>query len=297
MPLSAAKASELLGEPVEKVLLRTGGEISAVYEVRTGDRELIVKLYPGLFTERMRKERQVYELLGGTGAAAPAVVRADDSRRDLPQAYLIMTKVAGRPLSQVSAGLDRETVERLYREMGRLLRTVHSVPVPAFGPLDGVPEPTNDAYVGGQFELKAAHFAEFGGDPALHAALVARLRADRHLLARRTTPVLLHHDFHERNVMVAERAGRWELTGLIDVENALGGDPLMDLARTDYFAVRDDPLRRRALYEGYGDLPGDLAERLAFYRLYHALDQWHWLATIGEVSALEPITREIRACL
>ncbi|WP_327103677.1 non-ribosomal peptide synthetase [Nonomuraea glycinis] len=297
MPLSAAKASELLGEPVEKVLLRTGGEISAVYEVRTGDRELIVKLYPGLFTERMRKERQVYELLGGTGAAAPDVVRADDSRRDLPQAYLIMTKVAGRPLSQVSAGLDRETVERLYREMGRLLRTVHSVPVPAFGPLDGVPEPTNDAYVGGQFELKAAHFAEFGGDPALHAALVARLRADRHLLARRTTPVLLHHDFHERNVMVAERAGRWELTGLIDVENALGGDPLMDLARTDYFAVRDDPLRRRALYEGYGDLPGDLAERLAFYRLYHALDQWHWLATIGEVSALEPITREIRACL
>ncbi|MEV4840310.1 amino acid adenylation domain-containing protein [Nonomuraea sp. NPDC049486] len=297
MPLSAAKAAELLGEPVEKVLLRTGGEISAVYEVRTRDRELIFKLYPGLFTERMRKELHVYELLSRTGAAAPTVVRADDSRRDLPQAYLVMTKVAGRPLSQVSAGMDRTTVERLYRDMGRLLRTVHGVTVPAFGPLDGVQEPTNDAYVGGQFELKAAHFAEFGGDPGLHAALLARLRADRHLLARRTTPVLLHHDFHERNVMVAERAGRWELTGLIDVENALGGDPLMDLARTDYFAVRDDPLRRRALYEGYGDLPADWAERLAFYRLYHALDQWHWLATIGEVSALEPITREIRACL
>ncbi|MDA0634033.1 amino acid adenylation domain-containing protein [Nonomuraea sp. MCN248] len=297
MPLSAAKAGELLGEPVEKVLLRTGGEISAVYEVRTADRELIVKLYPGLFTERMRKERQVYDLLARTGAAAPAVVLADDSRRDLPQAYLVMTKVPGRPLSQVSAGLDRDTVERLYRDMGRLLRTVHSVTAPAFGPIDGVTEPTNDAYVGGQFELKAAHFAEFGGDPGLHAALLARLSADRHLLARCATPVLLHHDFHERNVMVARRDGRWELTGLIDVENALGGDPLMDLARTDYFAVRDDPLRRRALFEGYGDLPGDRDERLAFYRLYHALDQWHWLATIGEVSALEPITREIRACL
>ncbi|MFI6483683.1 amino acid adenylation domain-containing protein [Nonomuraea sp. NPDC050663] len=297
MPLSAAKASELIGEPVSEVTLRTGGEISAVYEVRTGGRELIFKLYPGLFTERMSKERQVYELLGRTGAAAPAVVRADDSKRDLPQAYLVMTKVPGRPLSQVSAGLDQETILRLYHEMGGLLRAVHSVELTSFGPIDGLREPTNDAYVGGQFDLKLAQFAEFGGDPAVHAALVERVRADRHLLARCATPVLLHHDFHERNVMVAERDGRWELTGLIDVENALAGDPLMDLARTDYFAVRGDPHRRHALLEGYGELPADHEERLAFYRLYHALDQWHWLATIGEVSALEPITREIRACL
>ncbi|WP_113703492.1 MFS transporter, partial [Nonomuraea lactucae] len=294
MPLSAAKASELLGEPVDGVLPRTGGEISAVYEVSGGGRELIFKLYPGLFTDRMRKERHVYDLLSGSGAPAPTVVRADDSKRDLPHAYLVMTKVPGRPLSQVSAGLDEETVERLYRDMGRVLRAIHGVELPAFGPLDGPQEPTNLAYVGGQLELKVARFAGFGGDPALHAALAERVRADRHLLARCTTPVLLHHDFHERNVMVAEQAGRWRLTGVIDVENALGGDPLMDLARTDYFAVRGDPVRRRALLEGYGTLPDDWAERLAFYRLYHALDQWHWLATIGEVSALEPITREIR---
>ncbi|MFI9557432.1 amino acid adenylation domain-containing protein [Nonomuraea endophytica] len=297
MPLSAAKAAELLGEPVERVLLRTGGEISAVYEVRTPGRELIFKLYPGLFTDRMRKEQRVYELLGRTGAAAPSVVLADDSKRDLAQAYLVMTKIPGRPLSQVSAALDAGTVERLYREMGRVLRAVHSVELSAYGPLDGVQEPTNDAYLGGQFDLKVAQFAEFGGDQDVHAALVARVRADRHLLDRCTTPVLLHHDFHERNVMVEEHDGRWELTGVIDVENALAGDPLMDLARTDYFAVKDDPARRRALLDGYGTLPADGAERLAFYRLYHALDQWHWLATIGEVSALEPITREIRACL
>jgi len=294
MPLSAAKAGELLGAPVDGVLLRTGGEISAVYEVRSGARELIFKLYPGLFTDRMRKERHVYELLSGSGAPVPTVVRADDSKRDLPQAYLIMTKVPGRPLSQVSAGLDEETIERLYGDMGRVLRAIHSVTLPAFGPLDGPPEPTNLDYVGGQFDLKIDQFAEFGGDPVVHAALAERLRSDRGLLTRHTTPVLLHHDFHERNVMVTERDGRWELTGVIDVENALGGDPLMDLARTDYFAVRGDPRRRRALLDGYGALPPDQAERLAFYRLYHALDQWHWLATIGEVSALEPITREIR---
>ncbi|WP_157251387.1 non-ribosomal peptide synthetase [Nonomuraea typhae] len=297
MPLSAAKAAELLGEPVEQVLLRTGGEISAVYEVATASRTVIFKLYPGMFTDRMRKEERVYSLLGRTGAVAPRVVLADDSKRALPQAYLVMTKIPGRPLSQVSASLDPAAIERIYRDMGRLLRAIHGVELTTFGPLDGLPELSNSRYLGGEFALKVTRFAEFGGDPDLHAALAARVEAGRHLLARCTTPVLLHHDFHERNVMVEERAGRWELTGVIDVENALAGDPLMDLARTDYFAVRDDPVRRRALLEGYGTLPADSAERLAFYRLYHALDQWHWLATIGEVSALEPITREIRACL
>ncbi|MEU6998280.1 amino acid adenylation domain-containing protein [Nonomuraea sp. NPDC046570] len=297
MPLSAEKAGELLGEPVEGVVLRTGGEISAVYEVRTAGRELIFKLYPELFTARMRKEMRVYELLRGSGARAPVVVRADDSKRDLPQAYLVMSKVPGRPLSQVSGALEPETIERLYREMGRVLRAVHGVELREFGPIDGVPEPSNEAYLGGQLDLKLAQFAEFGGDPALHARVEEYVRERRHLIGRCATPVLLHHDFHERNVMVAEGPGGWELTGVIDVENALGGDPLMDLARTDYFAVRGDPLRRRALLEGYGELPADWAERVAFYRLYHALDQWHWLATIGEIDALAPIADEIRDCL
>ncbi|WP_307845391.1 non-ribosomal peptide synthetase [Planomonospora sp. ID67723] len=302
MPLSPEKASALLGTEVERVVLRTGGEISAVYEVRCADRglphpDLIVKLYPDLFTARLRKEMLVYDLLRGSGVPAPAVVKWDESRRDLPHAYLVMTKVEGRPLSEVSGALPEPVIAGLYREMGTALRALHGVELQEFGPVDGVREPTNEAYLGGQLDLRTAQFAEFGGDPALHAEIVEYVAARRHLLARCRTPVLCHHDFHERNVMVAERDGSWHLTGVIDMENALGGDPLMDLAKTDYFAVRDDSVRRRELLAGYGELPADWAVRVALYRLYHALDQWGWLATIGETDALAPITGEIRNCL
>ncbi|WP_068923378.1 non-ribosomal peptide synthetase [Planobispora rosea] len=302
MPLPAEKASELLDTEVERVVLRTGGEISAVYEVRCADRslphpDLIVKIYPDLFTARLHKEMLVYDLLRGSGVPAPEVVKWDESRRELPRAYLVMTKVEGRPLSEVSGSLPEAAVAGLYREMGTALRALHGVELREFGPLDGVREPSNEAYLGGQLDLRTAQFAEFGGDPALHAEIVEYVAARRHLLARCRTPVLCHHDFHERNVMVAERDGSWHLTGVIDMENALGGDPLMDLAKTDYFAVRGDPVRRRELLAGYGELPADWAERVALYRLYHALDQWGWLATIGETDALVPITGEIRKCL
>jgi amino acid adenylation domain-containing protein len=302
MPLTAEKASAVLGAEVERVVLRTGGEISAVYEVRCADRDLprpdvIVKLYPELFTARLRKEMLVYDLLSGSGVPAPAVVKWDESRRDLPQAYLVMTKVEGRPLSEVSGSLPEPVIAGLYREMGAALRAVHGVALRAFGPVDGAGEPSNEAYLGGLLDLRTEQFAEFGGDPALHAEITGYVAARRHLLARCRTPVLCHHDFHERNVMVAEHEGSWRLTGVIDMENAVGGDPLMDLAKTDYFAVRGDPVRRRELLAGYGELPADWAARVGLYRLCHALDQWGWLATIGETDALAPITDEIRSCL
>ena len=305
MPLSRERAQAILRTPypdaeVREVVLRTGGEISAVYEVRCADRDLIVKIYPNVLTARLHKEVRVYELLRGSGASCPEMVHWDVSRRDLPHAYAVMTKVPGRPLSEVSGGLPAEETAGLYREMGRTLRAMHGVRVERFGPIDGPQESSNEAYVGGQLDLRLAQFTEFGGDPELHARLSAHVRDHRHLLTRCDAPVLCHNDFHERNVMVAEQDGPGSplrMTGVIDMENALGGDPLMDLARTDYFAVRGDAERQRHLFEGYGDLPGDWPERLAFYRLCHALEQWHWLATLGETAALPAIAEQLRECL
>ncbi|WP_440064953.1 amino acid adenylation domain-containing protein [Streptosporangium sp. OZ121] len=305
MPLPLERAKAVLRTPypdaeVREVVLRTGGEISAVYEVRCADRDLIVKIYPDVLAARLHKEARVYELLRGSGASCPEMVHWDVSRRELPHAYAVMTKVPGRPLSEVSGGLAAEEVAVLYREMGRTLRAVHGVRVERFGPIDGPQESSNEAYVGGQLDLRLSQFTEFGGDPELHAELSAYVARHRHLTARCDSPVLCHNDFHERNVMVAEEGGPGgplRMTGVIDMENALGGDPLMDLARTDYFAVRGDEERRRYLLEGYGDLPDDWPERLAFYRLCHALEQWHWLATLGETAALPVIAEQLRECL
>lgn len=82
------------------------------------------------------------------------------------------------------------------------------------------------------------------------------------------------------------------LTGVLDVENAVAGDPLLDLAKTDYYA-REEPLRRSALLDGYGPLPDDGEIRLDLYRLYHALELWTWFARIGRTGSLDSILADV----
>jgi hypothetical protein len=85
----------------------------------------------------------------------------------------------------------------------------------------------------------------------------------------------------------------WEVTGLIDVENAIAADPLIDLAKTDYYSLGRGEPERTALLEGYGPLPADAAERLDLYRLYHALELWDWFCSIGTTGPLKSIADDI----
>ena len=85
----------------------------------------------------------------------------------------------------------------------------------------------------------------------------------------------------------------WQITGVIDVENAIAADPLIDLAKTDYYALGRGEPERTALLDGYGPLPADAAERLRLYRLYHALELWDWFGSTGTVGPLGAIAEDL----
>ena len=90
--------------------------------------------------------------------------------------------------------------------------------------------------------------------------------------------MLCHNDFHQGNVLVDGGT----VTGFVDVEGAVAADPLFDLARTDYYALRDNPAGRVAFLAGYGALPADWAERVTLYQLHHALELWNWATRLGK---------------
>jgi aminoglycoside phosphotransferase (APT) family kinase protein len=131
-----------------------------------------------------------------------------------------------------------------------------------------------------QFARRLRDFADLGGDPGLARALTRYVARYRDRFAACAAPVLCHNDFHDGNVLVS-RTGP-QVTGYVDVEGAIAADPLLDLARTDYYALRDDPARRAAFLDGYGPLPPDSAERIAIYQLHHALELWNWAARTGK---------------
>lgn len=176
------------------------------------------------------------------------------------------------------------------------LAKVHDITLDAFGYITTrviASHATNDAYMRFQFQKKLAEIEAHGGDALLRRTVEEYVSMHGDLLTQAQTPVLCHDDYHEGNVLVAEENARWRVTGIIDVENAVAGDPLLDIAKTDYYAIREHTAKREGFLAGYGRLPVNWRDRVQLYKLYHALELWDWFASLGNKAAVLRITEDI----
>ncbi len=268
-----------------------GGAISRVYGVACTDEsspDLVIKTYPELLHWKLAKEVFLYRYLAGNKhLPVPRVLWHDDSRTIVPLAVLVLTRLDGQILQPLEASLSDDDLFGLYAQMGRTLRHFHDVRMAAFGYLvgGGVKDPhaSNDAYMLFQFDKKLREFRQCGGSEALAARMARHVAAGTHLLKASTLPVFCHDDFHTGNVLVRHEAGaRWQLTGVVDVENAVAGDPLLDIAKTLLYSVGESLPKRNGLLAGYGPIDRPQWQAAVdLYRMYHALEWWDWTASIG----------------
>jgi len=278
---------------VVDVVARTGGQLSAVFEVRCAERGVIVKVYADDWRWARAKEVHVYGLLARHGVGpAPVVLHTGDHAG---RAFTVLSLVPGRPLAETD--LDSAQHHRIYRRLGEILASLHGIRQDAYGYLGTHvldPRPTNTAYMTGRFTERLREFDGFGGDPALRRAVEAHVAERVGLFAHCRAPVLCHNDFHDGNVLVAEGPKGWEVTGFVDVENAAAADPLVDLAKTDYYSIQGDEAKLAGLVEGYGPLPDGWRDRVALYRVFHALELWTWYASIGDTRFLADLADDVR---
>lgn len=263
-----------------------GGDNSAAYELFDAEKaaHLVVKVYGERMAWKMGKEVLVYGLLASVPVPTPEILFVDDSRQVVDANYALMTRLPGSPASTVTGGLGGGDVEEIWRQMGAVARAFHTVTFGEFGYLgpQGVLEPVdnNRMHMSRILDSHLRTLRDKGGDPAVADAVERRLAEDAPLLDTCDQSVLCHDDLHEDNVLVEQRSGRWLVTGVVDMENASAADPMLDLAKADYYA-REEPVRRAGLLDGYGPLPPDGEARMALYRLHHALALWSWFARIG----------------
>ena len=290
------------GQTVAQISKLQGGAIGAIYEIglMDGALSLVLKLYPESLHWKMQKEVNVCALLSGRlGVPVPRVLVADDTKSVIGLNFVLMNKLDGAVLRTLEPALSDTELFSAYSQMGQVLRKIHGISMQSFGYIgpNGVwtAHASNRAYMSLQFETKLTKFVERGGDPALGDRLRAIVVERTYLLDACTGACLCHYDFHSGNVLAESNGGTLRLSGILDFESAIAGDPLMDIAKALYYFTPEDEPKKAGLLAGYRALDrGDWQETLDLYRLYATLELWCWMAQIGNREPLASLAEDLR---
>jgi hygromycin-B 7''-O-kinase len=288
LQLSVATAHAIVDRAVSEQAVATvsklhGGEIAAVYEIAFVDQAqppLVLKVYPDELHWKMQKGVTVVGLIQDRlNMSVPRILFADDSKRLLGLNFTLMTKLDGSILGQLETTLASAQRVSAYAQIGRLLREFHRIPMEAFGYISprGIwtAHATNQTYLTDQFQRKLKEFTVRGGDAGV-VEQVARHVAGRAEMFGACTPA---------TCLPPLQMGALLLTGVLDFEGALAGDPLMDVAKSLYYL---DAESKRALLQGYGAMDREhWRQTLDHYHLYFVLELWCWMAQIGNRQPLE----------
>lgn len=269
--VARALAPYLPGGAVPDVTPITTGKFNTSFFVTAPGVNWVVRVAPPddavfVFYERdmMRQEPGIHALLlERTTVPVPPVVAFDDSRSAIDRAFIILERLPGRPISDVPCRYDR-----VLEQIGDCLRQTHAQTADAYGyigehaPMPPVPRWVDAFHIAWNRLIDGVVAVGHYDDDE-----TTRLRAalDRHIrIFDRDVPAsLLHMDVWAENILVDDDS---TVTGLIDWDRAMWGDPEIEFAVLDYCGISES-----AFWAGYGrerDTSSEARVRQVFYLLY-----------------------------
>jgi len=220
-----------------------------------------------VFYERdmMRQEPGIHALLlERTSVPVAPIVAFDQSYSLIDRDYLLMRRLPGQALSDAGT-VDTDGV---LREVGACLAQVHSLRAETYGYIGEHRPMEPQAAWGNAFAVmwrnliedvaSVGHYTDDERD-----RMVRLLDSKLHMFERPVPSCLLHMDVWSQNILVDEKGN---LTGLVDWDRALWGDPEIEFAVLDYCGIS-----RPSFWEGYGaerDESHEARVRNVFYLLY-----------------------------
>lgn len=275
--------TELSLAPAREITRFQGGS-AAVYRLDLTDgTRLVLKTFDGDHL-LPRKDEYASRLLEGLDIVATRYLLVDESLTRLPFRFALTTYVDGER-AQLFA--QHPGYPDVMRQLGALAKKLHGITLPAFGGIPAAGGPARHAnnvdYMRGYVDGTFPFFLEHGGDPAMATTLRGLLERDFDAVVPQSGPaVFAHSDLQPHNVLVVERDGKLQLSGLIDYGNMRADSAPMDLAKTIFCTEHDTPGSTAAILEGYGPIDHPEPDKaLAFYTTLHRLTMWSWLRKIG----------------
>lgn len=248
------------------------GKFNDSYKIYAPTETFILRLAPSrdavfVFYERemMRQEPALHALLNEqTAVPVPLIYAFDDSHTVVPRDYILMNCLPGRPLTE----MPQVDFDFVLRQVGQMLAEVHALHHERYGYVGAhrpmVPQDTwVDAFEVMWHKLLDDVVMVGYYNTAERQFLAERFSQHRPLFDRPLPASLLHMDVWHENILVDEQG---VVTGLIDWDRAVWGDPEIEFAILDYCSLSGP-----AFWEGYGqprDTSAEAQIRQHFYLLY-----------------------------
>jgi aminoglycoside phosphotransferase (APT) family kinase protein len=250
MSLEDCLPAALRGPDTTIARVSAGLSGASVYRVDAGGQTYVLKVSAA--DEPLDHWRRALEIrrLAADAGVAPRVVHADEARRAVLSAF-----VADRSFPAFYR--NPATHEATLARLGRTLRRVHDLPIPAGAEARGAREFVAATWAGlGLADVAAPHFAV----PRFAAEMIEAALAEEPPPSERPL-VLSHNDVNPSNLF-----HDGERIVLLDWEVAAPNDPFYDLAVVSLFLRMDAPTCERLVAAHDGAAPAPLPARFGYVR-------------------------------
>lgn len=289
----------------------TEGMYNSAYLIEFADgQKLVMKIAPPDHVKVLRYEKNIMKtdvevlrlIRAQTQVPVPEVFAYDTSRRLMENDYYLMAFAPGMGLHKLRPNLSAADQHAIDFRTGEYLCQINAIPGSSFGYFSQLELhlPTWRETFKGMIKLVLQDGRDAGVElPLPYEMIPSQLQAFYSVLDEVTQPALVHWDLWDGNIFVDPETK--EITGILDCERALWGDPLMEV---NFGAFGLNP----ALLQGYGaDLlstPNAKVRRTLYniylwlimiiestYRCFETKDQENWarLKLIEELKNLQEI--------
>jgi hygromycin-B 7''-O-kinase len=188
--------------------------------------------------------------------------------------YLIMSRLHGTLLEGLWETLTHDNKLIIIRELGALIREVHSLPTQGLESIDSHWE----QFIRKQIDQCVRRHQTKNLSEELIQDIPAYLESIEHRLPKIKKPVLLTGEYTPMNFLVTQTSGVWHISGLIDFGDAMLGLPQYDLLGPGAFLIQGDKILLREFFKAYGysekDLTSELSHQMMALLLLH---RYSWL--------------------
>jgi len=239
---------------------------------------VVIRCHPrGICNGYFYAESLASETARKAGLPAYSTLAIHDAADETDFAFQVCEKLPG---TAVQKWLEQHPDDEpaLLLEMGKCLAKLHQLTVTGFGPFDNTKAKQGDLVgvhktfaqavrAGLPFNLQV--LTERDILTAEQATAIDKLLALDNPLLGCTTPVLVHNDFADWNMLTDGK----QITGMIDWDECVGGDAVSDIACWSTFF---DPSRLDGMLKGYWHIatkPADFDEKFELLRLRYTISK------------------------